>query len=641
MALVLGTKLDDTLSGTDGIDTIRGFRGNDILSGLAGNDLIAGGHGNDTLQSGGNGDTLEGGPGNDHIEVTYIGPTRVSGGAGKDVVVVDASGFGSASVKLVDWKYDEAEGVTASAHTQDGGLAPAGGGTGTSQGSASEPETIFVKLELVVATVGATNFKMLDIETLHAIGGGGDDTIEGLWGNDLLVGNDGNDVLHGNFGSDTLIGGEGNDTLWSASGDMRFLGGAGDDIVALYHESRFEPGRQFLDGGTGADHLLLEIDDDQDLNMAFIPGRRSEMSNGMVVKNFEYLDLTTGDGNDTLKLELHNANGYYNWNAGGGDNFAIVDISAFSGAVAFYADLGTRELPEEIFGPVWSGPNIDFHGVSRLRLYGNDDVNHLYGNLSHDYLFGAGGDDRLVGEIGADSLDGGNGNDELDGGAGNDLLSGGNQNDSLFGGQGNDVLLGGNGADWQSGGDGTDRLQGNQGNDRLAGGDGADTAYGGDGTDALGGGSGDDHLGGGTGDDRVFGGLGNDVIYGGSGADVLFGGKDNDSIQGGLGNDTLIGGTGSDRLAGGSDKNVLTGGAGVDFFVYAGRSGQNRITDFEIGVDKIDFSEMSIGFDDLVFSQQDGYVSILLDDPEAPSRAIFEVADLNLADIMQESHFLF
>jgi hypothetical protein len=60
-----------------------------------------------------------------------------------------------------------------------------------------------------------------------------------------------------------------------------------------------------------------------------------------------------------------------------------------------------------------------------------------------------------------------------------------------------------------------------------------------------------------------------------------------------------------------------------------------------IGVDKIDFSEMSIGFDDLVFSQQDGYVSILLDDPEAPSRAIFEVADLNLADIMQESHFLF
>ncbi|HEY4665339.1 MAG TPA: type I secretion C-terminal target domain-containing protein, partial [Comamonas sp.] len=63
-------------------------------------------------------------------------------------------------------------------------------------------------------------------ETL--LGGKGDDILYGQGGNDILDGGEGADILYGGTGNDTLIGGKGFDTLVGGAGDDIFLWKAGD-----------------------------------------------------------------------------------------------------------------------------------------------------------------------------------------------------------------------------------------------------------------------------------------------------------------------------------------------------------------------------------------------------------------------------
>ena len=84
----------------------------------------------------------------------------------------------------------------------------------------------------------------------NAIGGSGNDTLQGNQADNVLQGNDGNDLLMGMDGEDSLFGGNGIDKLYGhadndhLSGDSardRLRGGAGDDT---------------LDGGKGKDLLF-------------------------------------------------------------------------------------------------------------------------------------------------------------------------------------------------------------------------------------------------------------------------------------------------------------------------------------------------------------------------------------------------
>ncbi|EGR2512761.1 VWA domain-containing protein [Vibrio cholerae] len=100
---------------------------------------------------------------------------------------------------------------------------------------------------------------------------------------------------------------------------------------------------------------------------------------------------------------------------------------------------------------------------------------------------------------------------------------------------------------------------------------------------------------GGGGDDRIYGQDGVDLMFGGSGNDQLYGGEGNDGLRGGTGNDTLDGGAGNDILIGGLGDDILTGGSGEDLFkwVQGDLDGStDRITDFKIGEDKIDLSDL-------------------------------------------------
>ena len=96
-----------------------------------------------------------------------------------------------------------------------------------------------------------------------------------------------------------------------------------------------------------------------------------------------------------------------------------------------------------------------------------------------------------------------------------------------------------------------------------------------------------------------------EFMDGGGGDDYLFGNGGNDHMLGSAGNDYLDGGKGNDTLDGGSGDDTLTGGKGHDTFVFAPVSsdglpaGNDVITDFVHGQDKIDLSAFHLQLSDL------------------------------------------
>lgn len=82
-----------------------------------------------------------------------------------------------------------------------------------------------------------------------------------------------------------------------------------------------------------------------------------------------------------------------------------------------------------------------------------------------------------------------------------------------------------------------------------------------------------------------------DRIVGTSAADQINGGAGDDMLLGGAGNDRLLGGAGEDVLFADSGMDVLTGGAGADIFVFTADGQRDRITDFELGSDRLHLGE--------------------------------------------------
>jgi len=121
------------------------------------------------------------------------------------------------------------------------------------------------------------------------------------------------------------------------------------------------------------------------------------------------------------------------------------------------------------------------------------------------------------------------------------------------------------------------------------------------GNDTLTGNAGNDSLNGGSGNDTLIGNAGNDTLIGGNGSDLLFGNAGDDLLDGGNGTDTLRGGLGND---------TLTGGNGGDVFVFASGEGTDRITDFQLGSDKIGltggltFGNLSFSGNQILFGNQ-------------------------------------
>ena len=290
-------------------------------------------------------------------------------------------------------------------------------------------------------------------------------------------------------------------------------------------------------------------------------------------------------------------------------------------------------------GPVY----LDSHSNSSTSGWGGytlsvvSDAPVLTGTEGHDRLTAGSNDNRVIGLAG---------NDTLDGGAGNDTLVGGQGNDSLIGGAGIDtadysgslparVYLGITGPQntWQ----GADVLSGIE---NLLGGSGNDRFFGSTVGNVLNGGAGNDQLYGGGGNDTLIGGAGNDFFHGGADADVILfegsaavdvdivrttatgqgtdtlggvenitGGSGSDIIRGNAAANVLNGAVGNDTLVGRGGSDVLTGGSGSDRFVFANWDGNDRITDFQNGLDRIEIGGPTTGFRDLsVYNSAEGAV---------------------------------
>lgn len=205
-----------------------------------------------------------------------------------------------------------------------------------------------------------------------------------------------------------------------------------------------------------------------------------------------------------------------------------------------------------------------------------------------DTIFGFDTDDTVALLRGDDSMDAGDGNDTIEGNNGNDTINGNLGDDSL------------------NGGSGDDKLNGGQGNDTLIGSSGADLVLGK------------------TGDDSLIAGREDDTLEGDSGQDTLQAGKGNDSLDGGADNDRLFGSLGDDEM---------TGGTGDDLFVIHADSGNDTITDFTSGEDRIDVKKLDITtLSDLGLTDTDDGLLVKFSAGNSVTLTGVLVADISAAD---------
>ncbi|MEB3317296.1 MAG: calcium-binding protein [Cyanobacteriota bacterium] len=208
---LIGSQLNDRLTGSSGDNTIRALNGDDMLYGTIGNDNLDGGGGQQ-----------------DSVNYSNLGgPISL-----KDFGAVDKDPLG-------DDRFINIETVIASNGVGDtidyGGIITAGSVTNLSLTATTTPSGL--------------NFKVLDFENVNGTdlgdsiigddranilsGGDDNDKISGLLGNDVVLGDGGEDYVNGGGNNDFLDGGSGKDQLEDTSGsDIFNVSEASDSSVA-------------------------------------------------------------------------------------------------------------------------------------------------------------------------------------------------------------------------------------------------------------------------------------------------------------------------------------------------------------------------------------------------------------------------
>jgi serralysin len=362
-----------------------------------------------------------------------------------------------------------------------------------------------------------------------------------------IVGAAANDTLNGAQGADTLLGNGGNDSLAGAEGHDRLDGGAGNDKMA---------------GGSGNDTYVINAVGDVIVE-AVGEGAEDRIESSISVNlqstlaEIEYIVLT---GATAVNATGNGADNHLTGNS------AANKLDGGAGADTMTGGNGADTYTVEDFGDIVEEITAGAAGGIDLVLSSID-----YTLTAHV--------EKLILAVGAGDIDG----------TGNTL------NNTLLGNEGANVLDGGAGNDTMTGGKGDDtyvvNVAGDVVNETIAAGGGVDTVVS-DVTfnlatrvniEEL-------HLNGATNINGTGNAL-NNVILGNDGINILNGGAGNDRLYGGAGADTMTGGTGSDTF---------------DFDLALELGDTDVITDFNKATDRLDISDLLIGYDNGMF---DDYVS--------------------------------
>lgn len=103
-----------------------------------------------------------------------------------------------------------------------------------------------------------------------------------------------------------------------------------------------------------------------------------------------------------------------------------------------------------------------------------------------------------------------------------------------------------------------------------------------------------EHATGGNGDDIISGNSAGNTLNGLAGLDVINGGRGGDILLGKSGADRLSGDNGHDLIIGGIGDDHLTGGNGRDTFKFRNAFGNDTISDFTVGQDRLDLGSLEI-----------------------------------------------
>jgi serralysin len=569
-----GNDAANTIEGYGASDTLFGFGGKDILRGGAEVDYLDGGEENDTLDGGTGADTMYGGNGDDTYYVD----------SGLDQIYEETSGE-AVSVGPAGVNYYQKFGGTDTVHVQTDTMTD-------TRGYYLLPSNVEVAL-----LDGSKAFDLLGNEVGNELrGNGAANTIEGYDGVDSLFGFGGKDTLRGGAQGDYLDGGEENDVLDGGTGADNMYGGAGDDLYyvddvgdRIYEDLNSESvsvgpgGVDYYQRTGGSDTVVVDTD-------AIVTNRQSYV----LEANVENALLTGSKGFSLVGNELSNR-------LGGND--AANEIVGYAGSDLIVglggSDTLTGGADADTFGFTagWGQDTItdfangqdvlDMTGVGGLTSISQLSITNTTQGAS--ITFGA--DSILLKGVAPSALNAAAfrfapgptaaasaPQQTLTGTAGSDNLSGGAGNERLEGLDGMDFLTGGAGADQLLGGAGMDFINLDAEDTLIDGGDGFDYAYL-DSSKSYGA----SFKVAGTNVEYVTGTLAGDRIDASGVAYRVI-------MNGNYGNDVLIGGDGNDRLDGSADHDSLTGGSGNDTFYFAGRWGNDTITDFTDGQDVLDMS---------------------------------------------------
>ena len=171
---------NDTMDGGNGNDMMYGQGGNDVMHGSAGDDYMEGNAGSDTMTGDAGDDDMIGGS---SVANTPDGADSMDGGDGNDVMLGDNGQI----TRQVDASNNY---VRYSAVNK----------LGLQDGAVIRKVTLFADAD----TIGGND---------TMTGGTGDDIMYGEAGNDSMAGGDGNDQMYGGLGNDSMDGGNGNDGM--------------------------------------------------------------------------------------------------------------------------------------------------------------------------------------------------------------------------------------------------------------------------------------------------------------------------------------------------------------------------------------------------------------------------------------------